>query len=464
MNDRGPATWSPSTWRSRPSAQQPKYEDPAGLERVLARLKSFPPLVFSGEIEQLKHQLADAQEGRAFVLHGGDCAERFDECHRDTIVRKLKILLQMSLVLSHASRKPVIRIGRIAGQYAKPRSQDTESIAGEELPVYRGDLINGLEARRDARRADPQRVLDAYFHASATLNFIRALLDGGFGDLRHPEHWQLAFMERSPNFAAFQSVADRITEAIEFMESIGGLQNSIVERATFFTSHEGLHLPYEEAFTVSPPRREQYYDLSAHFLWIGDRTRQLDGAHIEFFRGIANPIGVKVGPSCAPDDLCRLIEMLNPQNEPGRLTLIGRYGAGAIQKYLPGHITAAKKTGIRALWSCDPMHGNGVKTASGIKTRSFDAILSELKQAFDIHKNEGSHLGGVHFELTGDDVTECVGGAQGIAEGDLTLRYETGCDPRLNYAQSLELAFLLADLMRTVQHQRPRHSLAPPPR
>lgn len=440
--------WSPSSWRTKPAAQQPTYDDPAALDRALSRIRSLPPLVFSGEIEQLRQSIAEAQEGRAFVLHGGDCAERFASCDRDTIVRKLKILLQMSLVLTHSARKPVVRVGRIAGQYAKPRSNDSEVVGGRVLPVYRGDLINDLEPNEEARRAKPERLLEAYFHAGATLNFIRALLDGGFADLRHPEHWQLSFMERSPNFAAFQAVADRIRDAIDFFGSLGALQSAFVERAALFTSHEGLHLPYEEAFTVVPPRRDRAYDLGAHFLWIGDRTRQLDGAHVEFFRGIGNPIGVKIGPSCSPDEVSRLVEVLNPDDEPGKLTLISRYGATNIDAHLPGHIEAVRKTGRRVLWSCDPMHGNGIKTSSGIKTRSFDLILSELRSAIAIHASMDSRLGGVHFELTGDDVTECIGGSQGLGELDLTRNYETGCDPRLNYAQSLELAFLLAEPLR----------------
>lgn len=440
--------WHPASWRTRSAAQQPVYEDPAAVELALSRIRRLPPLVFSGEIEQLRQQIADAQEGRSFVLHGGDCAERFIDCDREIIVRKLKILLQMGLVLTHAARRPIVRIGRIAGQFAKPRSSATERIEGRELEVYRGDLINDLAPTERARRPDPARLLEAYFHASATLNFIRALLDGGFGDLRHPENWRLAFMERSPNFTAFQAVADRILDAIDFMESLGGLEASALERSQLYTSHEGLHLPFEEAFTTQPPRRSQHYDLSAHFLWIGDRTRQLDGAHVELFRGIANPIGVKIGPSCSSEELAALIERLNPDQQPGRLTLITRYGAGQIAAHLPRHIETVMKSGARVLWSCDPMHGNGLKTGSGIKTRSFDAILSELEQAFEIHARLGSRLGGLHFELTGDDVTECIGGAQGIAEADLTRNYETGCDPRLNYAQSLELAFLVAELLR----------------
>jgi len=441
-------TWSPSSWRTRPAAQQPVYADPIAVDRAIGRVRALPPLVVSGEIEQLKASLAAAQEGRAFVLHGGDCAERFADCERDAIVRKLKILLQMGLVLAHAARRPIVRIGRIAGQYAKPRSQPTETIEGLELPVYRGDLVNGIEPEPATREPDPARLVEGYFSAAATLNFMRALVEGGFADLRHPDQWRLSFMEKSANFPAFQAIADRISDAIDFMDSAFGVNRVHLERSDLYTSHEGLILPWEEAFTVRPPRRERYYDLSAHFLWIGDRTRQLDGAHVELFRGIANPIGIKVGPALSPEDLIRLIEVLSPDDEPGRLTLITRYGEAEIENYLPAHIEAVKRAGRRVLWSVDPMHGNAIRTKSGLKTRSFDAILGELRQAFVIHDRCGTLLGGVHFELTGDDVTECIGGAQGLVESDLTRSYETGCDPRLNYGQALELAFLAAEMMR----------------
>lgn len=440
--------WTPSSWQTRPITQQPTYRDPQAVAATLDQIKALPPLVFSGEIERLRAQIADAAEGRAFVLHGGDCAERFDECNRDTIVRKLKILLQMSLVLTHALRKPVVRIGRIAGQFAKPRSSDTETIDGVALPSYRGDLVNDLPFEAGAREPDPQRLLMSYYHSASTLNFIRALLYGGFADLHHPDHWQLHFLGDSPQRGRFQSVANRITDAIEFFESLGSMSTAVLNRVEFFTSHEGLHLAYEQAHTTKPPRRERHYDLGAHFLWIGDRTRDLDGAHVEFFRGIANPIGIKVGPSCPPDELSRLVEALDPEARPGRLTVITRYGQDKIAEHLPAHIEAVRRTGRRVLFSCDPMHGNGIKTSAGVKTRDFNAILGELSRAFEIHAAEGSHLGGVHFELTGNDVTECIGGAEGLGEDDLARSYESGCDPRLNYTQSLEMAFLIADLVR----------------
>ncbi len=440
--------WSPDSWRSRPARQQPDYAEPQALAPIARRIGSLPPLVFSGEVEGLKAELARAEAGRAFVLHGGDCAERFADCERDTIVRKLKILLQMSLILSHAGRRPVVRLGRIAGQYAKPRSSPTEVVDGVEMPVYRGDLVNGLAAEPAQRQPDPQRMLTAYHHAATTLNFIRALTAGGFADLHHPEHWRLDFMAGQPRQAAFQQMAERIHDAIDFVESIGALRDGVLDRVTFYTSHEGLVLPYEEAFTTQPPRRSGHYNLGAHFLWIGDRTRQLDGAHVEYFRGIRNPIGVKIGPSCSPAELVELIEKLDPDDEPGRLTLITRYGADRIADYLPKHIETVKATGRRVLWSCDPMHGNGRKTRDGVKTRDFSRILTELERAFALHRAAGSRLGGVHFELTGDDVTECLGGAQALEEADLTRSYTTGCDPRLNYAQSLEMAFRIAEMMR----------------
>ena len=439
--------WSPTSWRARPIQQQPTYDDMAGVEAILSRIRSFPPLVFSAEIEALKHSIGQAAAGKAFVLHGGACAEQFIDCDRERVVRKLKILLQMSLVLTRALGRPVVRIGRMAGQFAKPRSSDMETVDGVTLPSYRGDIVNDLAFDEASRRPDPQRLLTSYHHSAAILNFVRALIDGGFADLHHPNNWQLGFMGDAPTRGRFQAIADSILEAIQFFEALGSFRPAALERVDFFTSHEGLLLAYEEAFTIVPPRRERHYNLGAHFLWIGDRTRQLDGAHVEFFRGIANPIGVKVGPTCDPDDLSKLIEALNPDNEPGRLTLITRYGRDWVEKYLPQHIRAAQRTGIDVMWSCDPMHGNGIKTSSGVKTRCFDAILDELKRVFEVHRSKDSRLGGVHFELTGQDVTECIGGAQGLSEKDLGRAYETGCDPRLNYSQSLEMAFLIADLM-----------------
>ena len=440
--------WAPGSWRDRPIQQQPTYPDAAELESTLERIRGLPPLVFSEEIETLKSEIAMAAEGKAFVIHGGDCAERFMECNRDTIVRKLKILLQMSLVLSHALRRPVIRVGRMAGQFAKPRSSDIEKKDGLELPSYRGDIVNDLEFTKAGRIPDPNRLLMSYFHSASTLNFVRALLDGGFADLHHPDHWQLDWMGDSPHRQRFQAIADRILDAIDFFDAMGSSTSDFLKSVEFYTSHEGLLLNYEEAFTSMPPRRDRYYNLGSHYLWIGDRTRQLDHAHIEYFRGIANPLGCKLGPSCPPEDLKKLVTALNPDNEPGRLTLITRYGKDKIGAHLPGHIKAIKETGLNVMWSCDPMHGNGEKTSTGIKTRNFASILGELRAAFEIHEAEGTHLGGVHFELTGNNVTECIGGSEGLDETDLERNYETGCDPRLNYLQSLEMAFLIADLYK----------------
>ena len=438
--------WSPGSWRDRPIQQQPNYPDAKALEAVLERIRSLPPLVFSEEIETLKSEIAMAARGEAFVLHGGDCAERFMECQREVIVRKLKILLQMSLVLTHTLRRPVIRLGRMAGQFAKPRSSDMESIDGVSLPSYRGDIVNDLDFTEAGRIPDPNRLLMSYFHSASTLNFVRALLDGGFADLHHPDHWQLDWMGDSPHRQRFQAIADRILDAIDFFDSMGTATTEFLKRVEFYTSHEGLLLNYEDAFTSQPPHRDRHYNLGSHYLWIGDRTRQLDHAHMEYFRGIANPLGVKVGPTCSPDDLVKMVEMLSPDNEPGRLTLIGRYGKDKIAEHLPAQIRAVKKTGIDVMWSCDPMHGNGIKTSTGIKTRNFDSILGELRTSFEIHAAEGTHLGGVHFELTGNNVTECIGGSERLDEADLERNYETGCDPRLNYLQSLEMAFLIADL------------------
>lgn len=440
--------WSPSSWRIMPAAQQPCYDDDAEVERTLAEVRELPPLVFSGEVENLKAQLAEAAAGRRFVLQGGDCAERFCDCTSAAIVRKLKILLQMGLVMTYGARKPVIRLGRIAGQFAKPRSQAVEDVDGVQLPTYRGDNINGVEASAEARRPAPWRLLRSYFHSAATLNFIRALVDGGFADLRRPEHWQLDWVCDSEQRHAYQDVADRIRDAIDYIDCMdgSGLHESVLGQVEFFTSHEGLVLGYEEAHTRRPPRRERYYNLGAHFLWIGDRTRQLDGAHVEYFRGIANPVGVKVGPGLGADELVRLCERLSPEREPGRITLITRFGCGRIHDHLPPLIRAVKANGIAVLWSCDPMHGN-TRRHGALKTRDFDAILAELEAAFEIHRAEDSHLAGVHFELTGDNVTECIGGAQGLSGDDLLRCYESGCDPRLNYGQSLEMAFLIARML-----------------
>ncbi|RZA24168.1 MAG: 3-deoxy-7-phosphoheptulonate synthase [Proteobacteria bacterium] len=437
-------TWAPDTWRKFPIKQQPAYASEADLNSVLGEIKKLPPLVFVGEVERLKQQLGRAALGETFVLQGGDCAERFQDCNREAITRKLKIMLQMSLVLCYGLRKPIVRVGRIAGQYAKPRSADTEVIDGKDIPVYRGDIINSFESNPEARKADPNRIKQAYHCSSATLNYVRALTKGGFADLHHPQTWDLKLAQNAPRRPEYERIVHNIQDAIIFMESIGSREERL-GTVDFYTSHEGLLLSLEEAMTQFVPEANAYYNLGAHTLWIGDRTRQLDGAHIEYFRGIANPIGLKVGPSSDVRDILAICERLNPKKERGKITLISRYGQGKAQSHLPGLIKAFEGTPV--VWSIDPMHGNAAKTSTGIKTRNFDDILAEVKESLAIHKAAGSILGGIHFELTGDDVTECIGGSAGITADQLDLNYETYCDPRLNYSQSLEMAFLVSQLM-----------------
>ncbi len=446
MNAKTAPQWHPASWRRKPIQQQPVYADEGGLDSVLTEIKKYPPLIFVGEVERLKEQLAKASKGESFVLQGGDCAERFQDCNREAITQKLKIMLQMSVVLCYGLRKPIIRIGRIAGQYAKPRSADTEIVNGREIPVYRGDIINSFEATPEARKPDPARIKQAYFHSIATLNYIRALTKGGFADLHHPQSWDLKVASNAPKRGEYERIVANIQDAIVFMESLGTREERLAT-VEFYTSHEGLLLPLEEAMTHYVPEYDAYYNLSAHTLWIGDRTRQLDGAHIEYFRGIANPVGLKVGPSSDPREIIAICQALNPRGEAGKINIISRYGKGKVERHLPAMIEALK--GLPILWSVDPMHGNGSKTADGTKTRNFDDILSEVKETLAVHKRLGSNLGGIHFELTGDDVTECIGGSAGITEEQLRRYYETYCDPRLNYSQSLEMAFLVSQLMAT---------------
>ena len=436
--------WSPTSWRSRKAAQQPSYPCPEAVDRAVEQLAKLPPLVTSWEIESLKSQLAEAAAGRRFLLQGGDCAESLEECESANIAAKLKILLQMSLVLVHGTRKRIIRVGRFAGQYAKPRSQDTETRDGLTLPSYRGDLINRSSFTEADRTPNPELMLRAYERSALTLNFIRSLIDGGFADLHHPEYWDLAFVEHSPRAAEYQRIVESIGDSLRFMETLAGTSIGEINRVDFYTSHEGLHLLYEQAQTRQVPRRTGWYNLATHFPWIGMRTADPDGAHVEYFRGIANPIAVKIGPTMTREILVRLLDDLHPDDEPGRLTLIHRFGAHKIAKGLPPLIEAVKETGKTVLYCCDPMHGNTQRTANGIKTRNFDHILAEIEQAFEIHHNAGTYLGGVHIELTGEDVTECVGGARGLAEADLSRAYKSQVDPRLNYEQALELALLIA--------------------
>jgi 3-deoxy-7-phosphoheptulonate synthase len=450
------ASWHVDSWRSKPGQQLISYPDERVLKTVTDKLRSLPPLVTSWEIESLKQHIAQAQEGKRFLLQGGDCAELLSECQPQAITNKLKILLQMSLVLVHGSKKPVIRVGRFAGQYAKPRSTPTEqgtldTGSKAELPSYFGDLVNKPEFSPDARQADPERLLQGYQHAALTLNFIRALTAGGFADLHHPEYWDLSFFEHvdlPPHLRTqYEQSTARLAEALHFMEAIGEKTVDELTRVEFYTSHEGLNLEYESAQTRTVPRRSGLYDLSTHLPWIGERTRQLDGAHIEFFRGIQNPIGVKLGPSTKPQDALDLARALNPTNELGKLLFVVRMGVESVQQSLPPLIQAINDSDVHVLWVCDPMHGNTTTTETGFKTRNFNDIIEEIEKSFDAHEEAGTILGGVHFELTGDDVTECLGGASGVTEADLDRKYQSLCDPRLNYAQSLELALRIAARM-----------------
>jgi 3-deoxy-7-phosphoheptulonate synthase len=434
--------WAPDSWQQRLALQQPQYDDPAELAEAGVQLARLPPLVTSWEVLALKQSLADAQDGRRFLLQGGDCAESFADCTSPVISNRLKVLLQMSLVLVHGMKKPVLRVGRFAGQYAKPRSTDNETRGGVSLPSFRGDLVNSPAFTAAARRPDPQRMIQAHAHSALTMNFVRALIDGGFADLHHPEYWDLAWVEHSPLAAEYRQMVAGIADSLRFMETLAGPIAGF-SKVDFFTSHEALLLHYEQALTRQVPRHPGWFNLSTHFPWIGMRTAALDGAHVEYFRGIRNPIAVKVGPSVTPDQLLPLIDALNPQDEPGRLTLIHRMGNAKIAAALPPLLEAVKREGRRVLWVADPMHGNTESTSNGYKTRRFGNISGELDQAFDIHASVGTRLGGVHLELTGEDVTECMGGARDLSETDLDRAYKSMVDPRLNYEQSLELAMLI---------------------
>jgi 3-deoxy-7-phosphoheptulonate synthase len=444
------ADWTRDSWRNRPNTQPIIYPDAAALNKALLELATLPPLVTSWEVERLKGLLAQAANGEAFLLQGGDCCERFSECRSEIIVAKLKILLKMSLVLTYGARRRVIRVGRFAGQYVKPRSSSTETRDGVELPCYRGDMVNSPAFEAAARTPNPRLLVQGYERAALTLNFIRSLTEGGFADLHHPEYWELDFVRYAKLSAEYMRIMEHIGSGLRFLETLAGRQLDEVQRTDFFTSHEGLHLEYEQAQTRRVPRRSGWYDLTTHFPWIGDRTRNLDGPHVEFFRGVVNPLGVKIGPGIQAKELEALVRTLNPDNEPGRLTLIHRFGAGAIGKELPPLIRAVRRAKRVVLWCCDPMHGNTRLTRAGWKTRRFSDILSELNQAFEIHRREGSVLGGVHFELTGEKVTECTGGARGLREADLERAYRSDIDPRLNYEQALEMALLMARRMQAL--------------
>jgi 3-deoxy-7-phosphoheptulonate synthase len=432
--------WAPDSWQHKPAVQQPAYPDQAALGRALAQLAELPPLVTSWEVLALKRKLADAAEGRCFLLQGGDCAESFADCQSSLITNRLKVLLQMSVVLVHGLKLPVVRLGRFAGQYAKPRSTDTETRDGVTLPSYRGDVINGPEFSTGSRTPDPQRLIEAHSKSALTMNFVRSLIDGGFADLHHPEYWDLAWVEHSPLQDEYRQMVEAIGDSVRFMETLAGESIGSFSRVDFYTSHEALLLHYEQAQTRQVPRQWGWFNLATHFPWIGMRTATLDGAHVEYCRGIRNPIGLKVGPGVKADALLRVVDILNPVNEPGRLTLIHRMGAGTIEGELPPLLDAIKAEGRRVLWCCDPMHGNGETLANGVKTRRFENIRAELELAFDIHAARGTRLGGVHLELTGENVTECLGGARDLTETDLGRAYTSTVDPRLNYEQSLELA------------------------
>lgn len=442
--------WSPDSWRGKPALQMPHYPDETKLKAVEEKLKSFPPLVFAGEARNLKSQLADVAAGNAFLLQGGDCAEAYAEHGPDNIRDFFRVFLQMSVVLTFAAAKPVVKVGRIAGQFAKPRSSDTETIDGVELPSYRGDIVNQTEFTSEARVPDALRQIMAYRQSAATLNLLRAFAQGGYANLDHVHTWMLDFVKDSPLSERYSKLADRISETINFMKAIGfdAERYQRLRETDFYTCHEALLLGYEQALTREDSTTGDYYGTSGHFLWIGDRTRQPDHAHVEYFRGIKNPIGMKCGPSLDPDELIELIDILNPDNEPGRLTLICRFGAGKVKDNLPALIQAVEREGKKVVWCCDPMHGNTV-SAGGYKTRPFDKVLAEVREFFEVHCAEGTYPGGVHFEMTGQDVTECTGGAKKISEDDLSARYHTHCDPRLNANQALELAFLVAELIKS---------------
>lgn len=445
--------WTPDSWRTKTLRQMPTYPEADALQAVEAELSKQPPLVFAGEVRELKHQLAKVASGNAFLLQGGDCAESFKEFNTNQIRDTFMVLLQMAVVLTFGGQSPVVKIGRMAGQFAKPRSDDNESRDGLTLPSYRGDIINGIEFNEESRTPDPTRMLKAYHQSTSTLNLLRAFAQGGLADLHKVHQWNQSFVEKSPQGERYQNLADLIDETLAFMSACGISPDNTpqIRETQFFTSHEALLLPYEQALTRQDSLTGDWYDCSAHMLWIGDRTRQLDSAHIEFCRGIHNPIGLKAGPTTDPEELIRLIDTLNPNNEPGRLNLIVRMGADKIAEHFPAILRRVKQEGRAVVWSSDPMHGNTIKTGNGYKTRAVDSILSEVTQFFQIHAAEGTHAGGVHFEMTGRNVTECIGGAFEITEHDLAERYHSHCDPRLNADQALELSFLIADAVKSAR-------------
>jgi 3-deoxy-7-phosphoheptulonate synthase len=447
--------WSPDSWRAKKILQVPEYPDPAALANVEARLRRYPPLVFAGEARRLRAALAEVAAGRAFLLQGGDCAESFAEFHPNNIRDTFRVILQMAVVLTFAAACPVVKVGRLAGQFAKPRSADTETVNGVTLPSYRGDCINGIEFTPEARRPDPERMVQAYNQSAATLNLVRAFAQGGYADLHQVHRWTLSFLEKSPASERYKDLADRLDETLAFMAACGLTSETTpqIRETEFYTSHEALLLSFEEAMTRVDSTSGDWYDTSAHLLWVGDRTRDPEDAHVEFVRGIANPLGCKAGPTLDPDSLLRIIDLLNPENIPGRLTVYTRMGWNKVEEKLPALLRAVKREGRTVVWACDPMHGNIMKSSTGYKTRAFDQILEEVRRCFDVHRAEGTYLGGIHVELTGQNVTECIGGAQAITEAGLADRYHTHCDPRLNADQSLELAFLVAEMLKQERQQ-----------
>ena len=442
--------WKPSSWQLKKAKHLPIYSDQNKLKSVTDKLSSYPPLVFAGESRNLLKQLGEVADGKAFLLQGGDCAESFSDFNPNNIRDSFKVILQMAVVLTFGASCPVVKVGRMAGQFAKPRSQDTEIINGIELESYKGDIINGIDFNEKSRTSDPERLIQAYNQSAASLNLIRAFAQGGFANLKQIHQWNLTFTEDNKYRKKFNDMAKRIDECIAFMDACGINDKNVrqMNETEFYTSHEALLLPYEEALTRIDSTSGKWYDVSAHMLWVGDRTRQLEGSHIEFVKGIENPIGLKVGPTTDIDELLKIIEIINPDNIPGRITLICRMGADKISTFLPNIIKKVKKTDSKVVWACDPMHGNTIKASSGYKTRPLSNIISEIEQFFKIHRSEGTYPGGIHLEMTGQDVTECIGGLNEITEDDLKSRYHTFCDPRLNASQALELAFLLSDTLK----------------
>ena len=454
--------WSRESWRAKPVQQMPAYPDQAALTAVEKQLRGYPPLVFAGEARRLKATLGKVADGKAFLLQGGDCAESFAEFHPDNIRDTFRVLLQMAVVLTYGGALPIVKVGRLAGQFAKPRSSGDETIDGVTLPSYRGDNINGMEFTLEARTPDPARMVQAYNQSAATLNLLRAFAQGGYADLHKVHQWTLGFVTDPVTAEKYKRFADRIQETLEFMEACGLTGETVpqIRETELYTSHEALLLPYEEAMCRNDSTTGQWYGCSAHMLWLGERTRQPDHAHVEFLRGVQNPLGVKVGPRTTPEELLTLCDVLNPQNEAGRLTVITRMGAERLAEHLPTLVRAVQREGRQIVWVCDPMHANTVKSSTGYKTRQFDRILSEVRAFFAVHRAEGTHPGGVHFELTGKDVTECTGGTQAITEAGLADRYHTHCDPRLNASQSLELAFLIAEALKEERLQQKKDRLA----